>query len=158
MLRASARRVLLFAQVAAGAEPAVCCRRWQGIMLSDQAKSLIVACAVLVVAVCNIVFGLTWVSATGPQTRPAAAIVGTGAAPLAAGQTAPANAGVLQTDGSDAAAPTRAPIAPAAGERAQPKCDVNACAEAYRSFRASDCTYQPSGGPRRLCSKGKPPQ
>jgi 1A family penicillin-binding protein len=34
-------------------------------------------------------------------------------------------------------------------------CDQQACASAYNSFRASDCTYQPySGGPRRLCEKG----
>jgi len=34
-------------------------------------------------------------------------------------------------------------------------CDVAACASAYHSFRAADCTYQPySGGPRRLCPMG----
>ena len=33
------------------------------------------------------------------------------------------------------------------------RCDVNACASAYKSFRASDCTYQPFGGERRLCGK-----
>lgn len=38
-----------------------------------------------------------------------------------------------------------------------PKCDVAACERAYRSFTASDCTYQPSDGPRRLCTKGTPP-
>jgi BA14K-like protein len=32
-------------------------------------------------------------------------------------------------------------------------CDVQACSSYYRSFRASDCTYQPYGGPRRLCDK-----
>ncbi|MAW85251.1 MAG: hypothetical protein CMJ42_01850 [Phyllobacteriaceae bacterium] len=33
-------------------------------------------------------------------------------------------------------------------------CNYNACARAYRSFRASDCTYQPyGGGPRRYCTK-----
>jgi len=32
-------------------------------------------------------------------------------------------------------------------------CNVNACSAAYRSFKAADCTYQPSDGPRRLCSK-----
>lgn len=37
-----------------------------------------------------------------------------------------------------------------------PACDVNACASAYFTFRASDCTYQPSVGPRRLCTKGAP--
>lgn len=30
-------------------------------------------------------------------------------------------------------------------------CDVQACASAYRSFRESDCTYQPYSGPRQLC-------
>jgi hypothetical protein len=34
------------------------------------------------------------------------------------------------------------------------RCDILACAGAYRSFRANDCTYQPfDGGPRRLCEK-----
>jgi hypothetical protein len=32
------------------------------------------------------------------------------------------------------------------------RCDVPACASAYRSFRASDCTYQPFGGERRVCA------
>src|ERR1035437_7251243 len=39
----------------------------------------------------------------------------------------------------------------------QPKCDVNACTSAYRSFRKSDCTYQPGDGPRRLCPNGVVP-
>lgn len=33
------------------------------------------------------------------------------------------------------------------------RCDVQACGSAYRSFRASDCTYQPFDGVRRLCEK-----
>jgi hypothetical protein len=33
------------------------------------------------------------------------------------------------------------------------RCDVQACASAYRSFRASDCTYQPFDGVRRACEK-----
>jgi hypothetical protein len=32
-------------------------------------------------------------------------------------------------------------------------CDIRACASAYKSFRASDCTYQPFGGERRVCGK-----
>jgi BA14K-like protein len=36
------------------------------------------------------------------------------------------------------------------------RCDVQACASAYKSFRASDCTYQPFDGARRIC--GKPPE
>ncbi len=33
------------------------------------------------------------------------------------------------------------------------RCDVQACANAYKSFRASDCTYQPFEGSRRFCEK-----
>jgi penicillin-binding protein 1A len=36
------------------------------------------------------------------------------------------------------------------------QCDYQACARTYNSFRASDCTYQPYGGTRRLCEKGAP--
>jgi hypothetical protein len=43
--------------------------------------------------------------------------------------------------------------APAATPEPPAHCNVNACTAAYRSFRAADCTYQPSDGPRRLCSK-----
>lgn len=32
-------------------------------------------------------------------------------------------------------------------------CNVQACSRAYRSFRASDCSYQPYGGARRLCER-----
>ena len=34
------------------------------------------------------------------------------------------------------------------------RCNVDACAATYSSFRSSDCTYQPyDGGPRRMCQK-----
>jgi BA14K-like protein len=49
------------------------------------------------------------------------------------------------------------PAAPATAE-APPKCDIAACAAAYRTFTASDCTYVPSFGVRKLCTKGTPPQ
>ncbi|WP_244519829.1 MULTISPECIES: PBP1A family penicillin-binding protein [unclassified Ensifer] len=32
-------------------------------------------------------------------------------------------------------------------------CNIRACAGSYRSFRASDCTYQPYWGERRLCER-----
>ena len=35
----------------------------------------------------------------------------------------------------------------------QAECDQAACAAAYRSFRASDCTYRSYGGSRKLCLK-----
>lgn len=31
------------------------------------------------------------------------------------------------------------------------KCNIDRCTKAYKSFRASDCTYQPFEGERRLC-------
>jgi hypothetical protein len=33
------------------------------------------------------------------------------------------------------------------------RCDIQACAGAYKSFRASDCTYQSFEGARRVCGK-----
>lgn len=33
------------------------------------------------------------------------------------------------------------------------QCNVRACSAAYRSFRASDCTFQPYSGRRRLCTR-----
>lgn len=57
-----------------------------------------------------------------------------------------------------AAEPNEAPASAAAPKNATPvalggrnACDVDACSRAYRSFRASDCTYQPYSGPRQLC-------
>jgi BA14K-like protein len=35
----------------------------------------------------------------------------------------------------------------------QPGCDVSLCERYYRSFRASDCTYQPYGGRRQYCAR-----
>lgn len=35
--------------------------------------------------------------------------------------------------------------------RAAPRCNSRACEQRYRSFRASDCSFQPYHGPRKLC-------
>jgi len=121
--------------------------------LSDRTKTFIVYSAVLVVAVCNIVFGLNWVVASGPPPKLAVATPARSYVPIAVPM-APFPADDPQAN----AARAKAPGAKAAAEAAPPKCDVDACADAYRSFRTSDCTYQPIGGPRRLCTKGKPPQ
>lgn len=76
------------------------------------------------------------------------------AAPAQPVQPAPAVAAVT---------PEPAPLVVPEPEPAQPStaavplCDIQACERAYRSFTASDCTYQPSDGPRRLCTRGNPP-
>ncbi|ARO29167.1 penicillin binding protein 1A [Rhizobium sp. NXC14] len=39
------------------------------------------------------------------------------------------------------------------GQAAPQSCNITACSRSYRSFRPSDCTYQPYSGGRRLCEK-----
>jgi len=129
--------------------------------LSDSTKTFIAVSAVLLVAVCNVVFGIDWV-AERPAVRPLAAVTGVteppdsrpGSPPMNGNAVAPPVSGATRPN---AAAQMNAPAAPAA-EAPQPLCDVTACAAAYHSFRASDCTYMPSAGVRRLCTKGTPPQ
>jgi penicillin-binding protein 1A len=41
----------------------------------------------------------------------------------------------------------------AEGGRPGPQCNYRACARAYRSFRTSDCSFQPYAGPRTHCDK-----
>lgn len=40
-----------------------------------------------------------------------------------------------------------------ASQSAGPSCNIEACSKAFRSFRGSDCTFQPFAGPRRLCMR-----
>jgi BA14K-like protein len=119
--------------------------------LSERTKSFLAVSAVLAVAVAvsNVVFGMGWVNE--PGARRAAAPAGVVDTPIS-----PAAPPDLGAPFPDAAAQLNAPAAPVAAP--QPKCDVAACAAAYRSFRESDCTYMPNAGVRRLCTKGTPPQ
>ena len=163
-------------------------------LLSDRTKSFIAVCAVLAVAVCNVMFGMDWL-AERPAVRPLAAVTRVAEPPMLASPPVqsplvPAAAGSPPLQGNTAAAPpakgatrpnaaaqTNAPAAPQIGApqpdpaiiimnepaapaagAPQPLCDVTACAAAYHSFTASDCTYMPSAGVRRLCTKGTPPQ
>ena len=67
-----------------------------------------------------------------PQAKPAPAPV----------QTAKAEPAPAAQPGSNVT-----PVSIASGNA----CDVSACSRAYRSFRESDCTYQPFSGPRQVC-------
>ena len=130
--------------------------------LSDRTKWFLVYSAILLVAVCNILVGQNWATANGPIKLAAAdsspLLAPAQPAPYGSMQPDGAAAGILKSDTFRPAAPARtnAPAAQSAGEPA-PLCDVNACAVAYRSFRASDCTYLSNTG-RRLCTKGQTPQ
>jgi penicillin-binding protein 1A len=118
--------------------------------LSDRTKWFLVYSAILGIAVGNVVFGMDWVSEPGPKRAAATAgfpdtFILLRPAVEAPGPLAPTPKATAQTN------------APTAAEAA-PKCDVAACAAAYRTFRESDCSYQPSLNERRLCTKGRPPQ
>lgn len=126
--------------------------------LSDGTKKFAAVCAVLCVAVCNVVFGMDWAS-----ERPAARQLATIEPPVTVVPAASAPpAGGLPAIGNVATPPQKAAaqvkVDPAAPAAVKPKCDIIACAQAYRTFTASDCTYAPSLGERRLCTKGTPPQ
>jgi len=47
------------------------------------------------------------------------------------------------------------PASEASNRTAPDRCDYQACANAYESFRPSDCTYQPFSGPRRFCDRAE---
>src|SRR5262249_1774683 len=74
-----------------------------------------------------------------------------GQQPAVASAPAPQQASNPSTPQSDdlAARATEVTQAPS-NQAGNAMCDVQACSDMYRSFRASDCTYQPySGGPRQ---------
>src|SRR5262249_45645729 len=65
----------------------------------------------------------------------------------------PAAPGSANVPASSAASAQAVAAEPVVTRQPEVRCNVNACAAAYQSFRAADCTYQPSNGPRKLCAK-----
>ena len=101
---------------------------------------------------------------TAPVPQPGAAVPeqqaaaqSTAAATPPQRPTAETNGVAVREDDARKLVPTPANVSNRnAQESAVPavnRCDVQACAGAYRSFRASDCTYQSFEGPRRACTK-----
>lgn len=87
------------------------------------------------------------------SSHPACRRVGASAQPAASQSTTPEPARETSTpprvsNSSNASARTNG--APA-------NCDVPACSARWRSFRASDCTYQPYEGPRQVCTETSAP-
>src|SRR5690348_810931 len=141
-------------------------------MVSGAVMSFLVYFFVLLVAAGSVIFGLDWTQAplnpppyatppaqtatANPAPAPRAAAPAKTTSPatahqaLAKADAAPARDEATQAQASAAepASDTTTASVPAAAH-----CNVSACAAAYRSFRASDCTYQPLEGERRLCSK-----
>ena len=140
--------------------------------------SFLVYFFVLLVAASSVLFGLDWMQAPLQPPPPTERTIQTIApAPTAVraqaaapAQTAAAKAQQPATPAVPVATAGGAPAAPDAAQPAdavnaqasEPKpvalCDVDACERAYRTFTAVDCTYKPSWGPRRLCTRGNPPR
>lgn len=139
---------------------------------------LVVYGAVLVITLGSVLLGLDWLSApmspmadteaglhAPPAVRPPppAPVAVTPVAPSTpigtpivpprlvapAAPSAP-SATAAQAPAPSIVAPEQPPVA---APEPQVRCNVAACTAAYRSFRASDCTYIPSFGERKLCTK-----
>lgn len=83
--------------------------------------------------------------------KPAAAATTTGSASVGVQPAAPvANAPVAAAPVANAPLANATPVATASAPAAN-ACNIAACAAAYRSFRESDCSYQPMVGARRTC-------
>lgn len=106
----------------------------------------IVYVVILVVAVFSV--GLEWDALVSPSTKISNEMQTV--SHLGKPQSAPAdNAQIKTGDGAQAADDAQAQKTVAARQ-----CDVNVCAAAYTSFRASDCTYQPLRRPASLVQQG----
>lgn len=124
--------------------------------------------AVLVVVVSNVLFAPGWQSGPlSPMPKFKVPSYGTPATPTKIdGPNAVLKSNTIVTRNTSAMDNIDTPLAqipaqpspidntPVEQTLSKSKCDISACTRAYRSFRESDCTYQPSTGPRRLCTKG----
>jgi len=119
---------------------------------------------VLVIALGSVLLGLDWRSA--PMSPMIDTEAGLHAAPVPApvavqppAETPNATIGApivppgLAAPVARAPAPATQAAAPSAEPEPQVRCNIEACTAAYHSFRATDCTYLPISGPRRLCTK-----
>jgi 1A family penicillin-binding protein len=70
--------------------------------------------------------------------------------PAIAVENVPAAGGLDPT--TTASVENATPVVATPGEEGPAACDYDICSRTYRSFRPSDCTYQPYDGPRRLCT------
>jgi BA14K-like protein len=94
-------------------------------------------------------------ASAAPPQQPPAETTGAAARDDDAKQPAPA---LVATNVPPQPTPVASNVSQRASQESAPaaspnRCDVQACAGAYKSFRASDCTYQSFEGPRRVCTK-----
>lgn len=121
--------------------------------------------AVLLVAAANVLFGLDWLSApeapprsASSQQQDASALPGLDPPPVMLPTTPKpplresTGATPVMQDEIQAATQARAQALPQAAT-APRGCNVVACEAHYKSFRVSDCTYQPNEGARKVCRR-----
>jgi hypothetical protein len=92
-------------------------------------------------------------TASPSVSKPDASVV----SPIPARETTqpPQEIGLPAKNATELSASTTTEAAKTTGSQVMeaPKCNKEACANAYRSFDAGDCTYQPTNGARRICKK-----
>jgi hypothetical protein len=120
--------------------------------------SFVIYFAMLIAALVSVVMGLEVVATPPVRTAARPALV----EPIRH-QAAPAKPAAPAAPVAQQPAPPPQPPAQTSAQAVEqseeqsqaqaPACNVAACAAAYRSFTAEDCTYQPFDGPRRLCTK-----
>ena len=112
--------------------------------------------AVAIASLIGVMIGLEGVPPPTPSVAPAATAPAGPSRSLAPAvpQAAPAPLPIPPpvTDGGGTA-PIVMPELSRSADTAAPKCNIEACKAAYRSFTEADCTYQPLEGPRRLCTR-----
>lgn len=114
--------------------------------------SVLYYCAFFLVVLSSVLFGLDWQSTPMSPMLPIK-VVALAPPPVKAVSLNPAPENPVT---SLLVAPP-APVAQTPPKLQKPLCDVAACAAAYRTFRESDCSFIPSFGERRLCTKGVVP-
>jgi len=140
---------------------------------TDRAMQFLVYLTVLMASVSTILLEVHWLTSPAPPAKPAIQASASPPTPKTEGPNAalspvypkkadapPPADSVSNVQLSTAAAiPQAAPVpqpgaaAPEQQAASGNRCDIQACTDAYKSFRASDCTYQSFEGPRRVCGK-----
>jgi len=134
--------------------------------------SFFVYLLVLFVAAGSVLFGFDWLQSPLPSATLNRTMVATAPAnaakPIKAVRAKPTAEPAERLDAKLSPVYPATPNVPQSAEanasndvaQARPvsRCDIDACARAYYTFRPFDCSYQPNSGPRRFCTKGNPPK
>jgi hypothetical protein len=108
------------------------------------------------IAIMMVTGAAAWAQAPGSQLRPEAQPPFSPGSdkPIGAASGRPVQADDKITAGHSSVAAESVGMGSTSPAPSTAQCDLSQCASTYRSFRSSDCTYQPyTGGPRRTCAR-----